>query len=158
MAKNSKIDRFIELRVVGCSYDKIAKELKVSKPTLLAWSEKYAGLLAEAKKAHRDAFLDEVKLSAKTMARSLSDRLKLVQGKFAAVLEESEMEIGDLLDLEESLLEACAQLTKGESPSYRFSSPSKSAGSEIASSPVQSSENQSLTGPLPIPPRFEFFK
>lgn len=37
--KEKNIDQFIELRVKGLSFDKIALELKISKPTLLKWNK-----------------------------------------------------------------------------------------------------------------------
>ncbi len=37
MAKD--YDKFIELTAMGLSYDKISKQLKVSKSTLIEWSE-----------------------------------------------------------------------------------------------------------------------
>ena len=39
MAKKEQyLEEFIELRIKGWSYDKIAKKLSVSKPTLIRWN------------------------------------------------------------------------------------------------------------------------
>lgn len=43
-----EVEKFIELRAQGLSYDKIADEIGTSKPTLLKWSGQYAKQLAEA--------------------------------------------------------------------------------------------------------------
>ena len=34
-------EKFIHLRAKGLSFDKIAKQIKISKPTLLKWSEEF---------------------------------------------------------------------------------------------------------------------
>jgi intein-encoded DNA endonuclease-like protein len=34
-------EKFIQLRAKGLSFDKIAKQIKISKPTLLKWSEEF---------------------------------------------------------------------------------------------------------------------
>jgi len=41
MKKQDDVLKFIELRANFCSYDEIAKQIKVSKPTLINWSAKY---------------------------------------------------------------------------------------------------------------------
>jgi len=41
MKKGDEIMKFIELRANFYSYDEIAKQIKVSKPTLINWSAKY---------------------------------------------------------------------------------------------------------------------
>lgn len=43
-----EVQKFIELRSQGLSYDKIAGEIGVSKPTLLKWSGQYSKELGEA--------------------------------------------------------------------------------------------------------------
>ena len=40
------VQRFIDLRVQGWSFARIAAELKVSKPTLIAWSRKHQHIIA----------------------------------------------------------------------------------------------------------------
>jgi transposase-like protein len=39
-------EKFIQLRAKGFSFDKIAKEISTSKPTLLKWSEEFEGEIA----------------------------------------------------------------------------------------------------------------
>ncbi|HEV7738219.1 MAG TPA: helix-turn-helix domain-containing protein [Chlamydiales bacterium] len=41
MKSTSEKQKFIELRAKGLSFDKIAQELGISKPTLLKWSQDY---------------------------------------------------------------------------------------------------------------------
>ena len=49
MAKTTEeIEKFIELRAQGFSFDKIAEEIGTSKPTLLKWSSQYGRELEQA--------------------------------------------------------------------------------------------------------------
>ena len=42
MAKDNETkDKFIEMRAKGLSYDKISKQLKVAKSTLISWSKEF---------------------------------------------------------------------------------------------------------------------
>ena len=41
MKDSSVKEKFIQLRAKGLSFDKIAKQIKISKPTLLKWSEEF---------------------------------------------------------------------------------------------------------------------
>ncbi len=43
-----EVEKFIELRARGLSYDKIADEIGTSKPTLLKWSGQYSKEIAQA--------------------------------------------------------------------------------------------------------------
>jgi hypothetical protein len=52
-----KRERFIELRAKGWSYNRIAKEIRVSKPTLLKWNEEFKHRIADM----RTIFLDELR-------------------------------------------------------------------------------------------------
>lgn len=49
MAKTTEeIEKFIELRAKGLSYDRIAEQTGISKPTLLKWSNQYGRELEQA--------------------------------------------------------------------------------------------------------------
>jgi hypothetical protein len=50
MIDQDKKMRFIELRGRGWSFDKIATEIEVSKPTLIKINKKYAARIAEVKR------------------------------------------------------------------------------------------------------------
>jgi hypothetical protein len=46
MHDDKTVQRFIDLRVQGWSFARLAAELNVSKPTLIAWSRKHQHLVA----------------------------------------------------------------------------------------------------------------
>jgi predicted RND superfamily exporter protein len=52
-------ERFIQLRARGLSFDKIAEELQVSKPTLLKWSGEFYEEIKEAEFQEFDSLLNE---------------------------------------------------------------------------------------------------
>ncbi len=49
MADSKTIERFIELRAKGLSFDKIAKDLGKAKQTLIDWSKDYQEEIANLK-------------------------------------------------------------------------------------------------------------
>lgn len=57
MKKGDEIMKFIELRANFYSYDEIAKQIKVSKPTLINWSAKYKSQIDRLKFIKLDALL-----------------------------------------------------------------------------------------------------
>ncbi len=57
MKKQDDVLKFIELRANMCSYDEIAKQIKVSKPTLINWSAKYKSEIDKLKFLKLDALL-----------------------------------------------------------------------------------------------------
>lgn len=63
MAKTTdEVEKFIELRGRGWSFDRIAQELQVSKPVLLGWERQYDGKVAEAKALELQLLLEKYKL------------------------------------------------------------------------------------------------
>jgi transcriptional regulator with XRE-family HTH domain len=60
MAKTvEEVGKFIELRAKGYSYDKIAEETGISKPTLLKWSTEYSRQLKEAEHFELNSLLSQ---------------------------------------------------------------------------------------------------
>ena len=59
-------EKFIQLRAKGLSFDKIAKELNVSKNTLLKWNGEFYEQVEEAQFHELDSLLDEFKVSRRT--------------------------------------------------------------------------------------------
>lgn len=57
MKKQDDVLKFIELRANFYSYDEIAKQIKVSKPTLINWSAKYKSQIDRLKFIKLDALL-----------------------------------------------------------------------------------------------------
>jgi len=59
-----KRERFIELRAQGWSYNRIAKSISVSKPTLLKWNVELRGQIAEMRSIRLDELRDKFQLLA----------------------------------------------------------------------------------------------
>lgn len=60
MAKTlEEVGKFVELRAKGYSYDKIAEETGISKPTLLKWSTEYSRQLREAEHFEMNSMLSQ---------------------------------------------------------------------------------------------------
>lgn len=88
--------KFIELRAGGFSFDKIAKELNISKPTLLKWSQEYdkeiANLIYFQTEATLAQFQLEKRARIETMAALLDKASKELQSRSL-----EELSIKDLL-------------------------------------------------------------
>ena len=70
MTDNKTKQRFIELRAKGLSFDKIAKELKKSKPTLIDWSRELKEEIANLKALELEALQEENYLSIRARLQS----------------------------------------------------------------------------------------
>ena len=73
-------ERFIELRAMGWSYDRISKELSTSKPTLIGWAKSYKTELANAKTTFHDGLLATFKMQRE-------ERIRFLGGEFAKARE-----------------------------------------------------------------------
>ncbi|MHB9005175.1 MAG: helix-turn-helix domain-containing protein, partial [Coriobacteriia bacterium] len=71
------IEKFIQLRAEGKSFDKIAKLIKVSKPTLIAWEKKYKGEIDELKWSRFENILEKYKLTQEDRIARLAKELSL---------------------------------------------------------------------------------
>jgi len=76
LTRLEKRQEFIKLRGMGESYDKVAEQIGVSKPTLISWSRLYAPELSEAKLKVLDNVIEEFDLAK-------SGRLKIVAKELA---------------------------------------------------------------------------
>lgn len=108
--------RFIELRANNTSFDKIAKELKKSKPTLIDWSREFTEEIANHKALEIEAIQAEFALSIRTRLQSKT----IIYNKLREEAESrdySEISTEKLLDL----LSIQEQRLKGElqEPQYR---------------------------------------
>ena len=68
-------ERFIELRAQGWSYDKIAKELKVSKKTLISLGRRLKEEIASRKTLELDRLRDEYFLTSKAKIELFGERV-----------------------------------------------------------------------------------
>ncbi len=79
MAKTTEeVEKFIELRAKGYSFDKIAEETGTSKPTLLKWNSQYAKEMDYAKYFELHSLLAQYGLLKKGRVESVSILLQAV--------------------------------------------------------------------------------
>lgn len=79
MAKTTEeIEKFIELRAKGYSFDKIAEETGTSKPTLLKWSNQYGRELEQAQYFELHSLLAQYGLLKQQRVESVSVLLQAV--------------------------------------------------------------------------------
>ena len=78
MHDENTVQRFIELRAQGWSYLRLMAELKVTKPTLIAWSRKHQFQIQNLKAIELEA------LGEKWLA-SVTDRVNRLGGQLQAV-------------------------------------------------------------------------
>ena len=72
-SKNHK--RFIELRATGLSYNKIADQMSVSKPTLIKWSRELANDIKNAKALELETLREEYLLSREHRLKVMGTQL-----------------------------------------------------------------------------------
>ncbi len=78
-----KHDRFIQLRVEGRSFDRIAKELQVTKPTLIEWSRKHQHEIANLLAIHKEQLLHEHLATLESRLDQLGTQLQAAEAEFA---------------------------------------------------------------------------
>lgn len=80
-----EIEKFIELRAQGLSFDKIAEQINVSKPTLLKWSTQYQAELEQAQYFELQRLLSQYRVMRKNrvevICSMLSSALKELSGR-----------------------------------------------------------------------------
>lgn len=69
-------ERFIELRANNISYEKIAKELGVSKVTLMTWAKTYQHDIANCRSYRLNALQEQYKVGKEHRIKMLGDRLE----------------------------------------------------------------------------------
>jgi hypothetical protein len=72
MKNNQDKENFIQLRAQGLSFDKIAKEISTSKPTLLKWDEEFSKEIANYRYIEADTLLSQYSLVKTHRIESLS--------------------------------------------------------------------------------------
>lgn len=92
-------ERFIELRAEGLSYTVIAAELKVSKPTLIAWGKELQKEISNARTLRMDELFEKY-------AVAKSKRVEVFGKRLDAIL--TELDKRDLADMPTASLLAFA--------------------------------------------------
>ena len=77
------VQRFIELRAQGRSFARIASELQVSKPTLIAWSRKHQFQIRNLKAIELEALGEKWMASVTDRVNGLGERLRKVETELA---------------------------------------------------------------------------
>jgi len=71
-------NRFIELRARGWSFDKIAKELKVAKQTLIDWSQEFQEEITNLKAIELEALQEKFFLTKEKRIELFGEKLKAI--------------------------------------------------------------------------------
>jgi transposase len=79
LGKEEQKSRFIHLRAKGNSYDRIAKELSVSKGTLVNWNTELEAEIAHVRSIELEALQEEFFLLKEGRIRLLGEQLKGIQ-------------------------------------------------------------------------------
>jgi transposase len=81
LGKEEQKSRFIHLRAKGSSYTRIAKELGVSKGTLVNWNNELEAEIAEVRGIELEALQEEFFLLKEGRIRLLGEQLKAIQAE-----------------------------------------------------------------------------
>lgn len=114
MKEQETIDKFIQLRAEGKSYDKISKLINVSKPTLLAWGRKHQNKIDELKILRYESILEQQKVTQEEritrLAKELNNAWEAFEKKEYDNLTKRELLL-IIMRLERGLREETAMLT-----------------------------------------------
>jgi len=111
--------QFIELRVQGRSYARIAEELQVSRRTLIDWGRKFQFEIHNARVVEMEALRERFLVSREEQVRRLGERLAQVEAELAG-RGVAELSTPRLFALAESLRRQIQRETGAET---RFSAP-----------------------------------
>jgi hypothetical protein len=102
MHDQKTVERFIELRVQGWVFARIAAELNVTKTTLIAWSHKHQHTIANLTAIERENRLHEHLASGEERMRKLGEQLRGAEAELAR-RDLTTLSTGRLLTLVDSL-------------------------------------------------------
>ena len=83
MHDDKTVQRFIDLRVQGWSFARLATELNVSKPTLIAWSRKHQHTIANLVAIEREERLNQLLATSEERLRRLGAELRAAEAELA---------------------------------------------------------------------------
>ena len=83
MHDDKTVHRFIDLRVQGWSFARLAAELNVSKPTLIAWSRKHQHTIANLVAIEREERLNQLLATSEERLRRLGAELRIAEAELA---------------------------------------------------------------------------
>ncbi len=102
MHDDKTVQRFIDLRVQGWSFARIAQELNVSRPTLIAWSRKHQHTIANLVAIEREERLNQLLATSEERLGQLAAELRAAEAELAK-RDLSALSTGRLLTHVESL-------------------------------------------------------
>jgi len=83
MHDEKTVQRFIELRVQGWVFTRIAAELNVTKTTLIAWSRKHQHTIANLTAIERENRLHQYLASSEERMQKLAEQLRAAEAELA---------------------------------------------------------------------------
>jgi transposase-like protein len=83
MHDDQTVQRFIELRVQGWVFTRIAEELNVSRNTLIAWSRKHQHTIANLTAIERENRLNQLLASSEERMQKLGEKLRTAEAVLA---------------------------------------------------------------------------
>jgi hypothetical protein len=83
MHDENTVQRFIDLRVQGWSFARIAQELNVSRPTLIAWSRKHQHTIANLAAIERENRISQFLASGEERIRQFGEQLRAAEAELA---------------------------------------------------------------------------
>jgi transcriptional regulator with XRE-family HTH domain len=90
MTKNTDEQaRFIELRAKGMSYQAIAEQINISKPTLLGWAKDFDTQIKEQRAIELQALLERYNASKMARVEGFAKLLQAIQAELDERIEES---------------------------------------------------------------------
>ena len=72
-------EQFIELRANNLSYDKIAKQLKISKPTLIKWAKQFETDISNMRTVNMTALYEQYKISKQHKLEMWAEQLQAIR-------------------------------------------------------------------------------
>lgn len=109
---NDQKEKFIDLRARGYSFDKIAPEIGVSKPTLLKWQEEFKREIANLEFIDFQTLLEQHRLNRRARFEETASLLEKVNKAIEGKDLNSER-LKDLLKMKEGLEESLGKLKRG---------------------------------------------
>jgi transcriptional regulator with XRE-family HTH domain len=97
-------ERFVELRAEGWSYERIAQELQVSKPTLIDWSKGLSRDIVNLGAIRLEALREQYGLTQQAKLEQLGESLKLI-GEELSRRKLDSLTVKELLELRLKYLE-----------------------------------------------------
>lgn len=98
LSKTEQQERFMELRVLGKTYDSISRELGVSKNTLLAWSKLFQQEIGNLSEMRKESLREQFVLTEEQRLEVLSEQIQKIREELLG-REYSDIKTADLLSI-----------------------------------------------------------